>query len=146
MKKFQFRLESLLRIRESERDRCRLELAECRRTEEELRRRLSKLRGQRDRLQQECRKAAGPGELDVDWLAEAHCYASTLLEKETELLRRMNALAENIERRRDALVQAERKVQMLEKLRERRRQDDCRERERQDAKSLDEIALLGIGR
>jgi len=146
MSKFQFRLESLLRIRESARDQCHAQLAESRRAEEELRIQLERSRMERQRLQQDCRKAAGPGELDVDWLAEAHRYALSLLDRETELLRQMQIVAEEIDRRREALLQADRKVHVLEKLREHRLENHRREQERQDAKHLDEVALLGVGR
>jgi flagellar protein FliJ len=141
MNKFHFRLESLLRIRESARDKCHELLAESRRAEEDLRGQLDRLQLQRDRLQRDCRKAAGPGELDVDWLAEAHRYGLSLLDQEGELMRRLQILAEEIVRRREALLQADRKVQMLEKLRERRRQYHRQEEEREDAKRLDEVAM-----
>jgi flagellar protein FliJ len=146
MKKFQFRLETLLRIRESERDQCHAMLAESRRAEEELNTRLNHLRTERNRLQQDCRKAAGPGELDLDWLTEAHRYALNLSEQEDELLRQMQILAEEIDRRREALLQADRKVHVLEKLREHRLVNHRQEQEREEAKHLDEVALLAIGR
>jgi flagellar FliJ protein len=146
MKKFQFRLENMLRITESARDRCREELAASRRVEEELQQRLARLRAERLGLQQECREAAGPGKVDVFWLKDAHHYALSLLEQEDQWLRKLEIAANEIDRRREALVEAERKVQVLEKLRERRKQLFTREQERQDAKQLDEVALLTVGR
>ena len=85
MAKFHFRLATLLRLRETVRDERRLELAEAERADAKLQTRLAELGGRQRQLQSECRAAAGPGEVDVPRLVEAHQYAAALRERETEL-------------------------------------------------------------
>jgi flagellar export protein FliJ len=140
MAKFHFRLATLLRLRETVRDERRLELAEAERADAKLQTRLAELGGRQRQLQSECRAAAGPGEVDVPQLVEAHQYAAALRERETKLEQERQALAVEIGGRRQAVVEADRDVQTLEKLRESQWQAHRREEERQEAKQLDEVA------
>ena len=115
-----FRLATLLRLRESTRDERRGQLAEAQRADEELVDQLTRLGMEQQQVQDECRKAAGPGDVDVDRLVEAHRYVVSLRTREEELRRQRQTLAAEIERRRQALVKADQDVQVLEKLRDRR--------------------------
>jgi flagellar export protein FliJ len=141
MSQFHFRLATLLRLREVTRDRRRVELAEAHRADEDLRGQLGRLSAEQRRLQDKCRRAAGPGAVDVDELVEAHRYAAALRAEEEGLRQKRHALAAEIDRRRQTLVAADRDVQVLEKLRERRQALHRLEEERQLAKQLDEAAL-----
>ena len=69
-----FRLATLLRLREVTRNERRALLAEAHRADEELVRQLTQLGMEQQRSQDECRKAAAPGAVDVDRLVEAHRY------------------------------------------------------------------------
>ncbi len=144
--KLQFRLATLLRLRETNRDERLAALAEARRADEDLAGRLERLEIEQSRLQEESRKAAGPGAVDVDQLVEAHHYAVLLQTRQEELRRERQTMAVEIDRRRQALLAADRDVRVLEKLRERRSQQHRREEERQAAKQLDEAALQAVGR
>ncbi len=141
MAQFHFRLATLLRLRESVRDERRVQLADVERADAELQARLTGLAGQQRQLQHECRTAAGPGEVDLPRLVEAHQYAAALRAEEAELQQQRQALAVEIDLRRQALVEADRDVQTLEKLRESQQQAHRQEEERQDSKRLDEAAL-----
>ncbi len=141
MARFHFRLATLLRLRETVRDERRMQLAETERAQAELQARLAELESQRQQLQHECRTAAGPGEVDLPRLVEAHQYAAALRAQQTELLQQRQALAVEIDRRRQGLLEADRDVQTIEKLRENQWQAHRREEERQEAKQLDEAAL-----
>jgi flagellar export protein FliJ len=141
MARFHFRLATLLRLRETVRDERRVQLAEAERAQAELQARLAELERQRQQLQHECRTAAGPGEVDLPHLVEAHQYAAALRAQEAELLQQRQVLAIEIDRRRQALIEADRDVQTLEKLRESQWQAHRREEERQEGKRLDEVAL-----
>jgi flagellar protein FliJ len=136
-----FRLSTLLRLRENARDQCRQELAESHRKDEEIGRRLDRLDAQRRNLQEEERRTAAPGAVDVDRLREAGRYAGELRARRAELERRRASLAEEIRRRRLALVEADRGVRVLEKLRERQEERCRREEDRRQAKQLDEAAV-----
>ena len=140
-KKNESRMATLLRLRELTRDERRALLAEAQRADEELVRHLTQIDVERQRLQDECRRAAGPGEVDVDRLVEAHRYVVGLQDRERELQEQRQSLAAEIDRRRQSLLKADQDVQVLEKLQDRRRRSDRLEEERQQAKQLDEAAL-----
>lgn len=141
MAKFQFRLATLLRLREDTRDERRAELAEVQQADEELRARLTRLQAEQRQLQSECREAAAPGVIDISRLAESEAYAATLREQEADLQRQRETLAIEIERRREALLEAEREVQTLEKLREHQADAYRQEENRREGKRLDEAAM-----
>ncbi len=146
MSTFRFRLATLLRLREVARDRRRVQLAESRRADAELVEHLEQLNAQRNHLQEACRAAAGPGAVDVVELLEAHGYAVALRAQEAEYRRQRETLAIEIEHRRQALLAADRDARVLEKLRERRREEYRLAENRQAAKQLDEVALQAASR
>ena len=136
-----FRLATLLRLREHAREQCRRELAESRRKDEELVKQLARLDAEQLALQDAGRRMAGPGEVVVERLQETASCAATIRARRTQTQRRRDELADEIRARLHALVEADRGVRVLEKLRE-RQNDRCRlEEERQQAKQLDEAAL-----
>jgi flagellar protein FliJ len=141
MAPFHFRLATLLKLRETARDQRRSELAESQRADAELQERIEQLRGEQERLQAECRAAAGPGAVDLPRLVEGRQYAAVLRARQDELARQRAALAVEIRQRRQALVEADREVRVLEKLRENRRQMHQQEESRKEAKRLDDAAL-----
>jgi flagellar protein FliJ len=141
MADFRFRLATLLQLREAARDQRRVALAETCRADEELAGQLTAVGLECRQLQVERRQAAAPGEVNIDQLVDAHRYVLSLRSQKNELIEQRNALAEEMERRRTALIEADRNVQVLEKLRERRFDRYRLEEERRAAKQLDEIAL-----
>lgn len=145
MPKFQFRLASVLRVRETVRDQCRVRLAESQRADAELARQIEERRNQRRQLLTECRDAALPGAVDATRLVEAHAYAERLRQDQEVLQEQRDAIAIEIAERRDALVKADREVQVLEKLEQRRRQEHRRQEDRNEGKQLDEVALRTAG-
>ena len=78
MTKFHFRLATLLRLRQSVRDGCRVQLADAQRADVELQSHLNRLDTEQEQLQRECRAAAGPGPVDLRRLLEARQYSATL--------------------------------------------------------------------
>jgi flagellar protein FliJ len=141
MSTFHFQLATLLRLRETARDERRGELAETRRADTELQRQLTRLMQEQERLQHDYRTAAGPGAVDVSRLIEAQQYALTLRAQQAELERQRQALATEIDRRRQALIEADRELRTLERLRQRQWEIHQQEDDRQDGKRLDEAAL-----
>jgi flagellar export protein FliJ len=136
-----FRLATLLRLRESTRDERRAQLAESQRADQELLDQLTRLGMEQQRVQDECRQAAGPGDVQIGRLVESHRYAVSLRTREEELRQRRQTLAVEIQQRRQALVKADQEVQVLEKLRDRRLERHRLEEERKQAKQIDEAAL-----
>ncbi|MBN2579312.1 MAG: flagellar export protein FliJ [Pirellulales bacterium] len=140
MPKFHFRLATLLKLRQAERDQRRRELSEALRADDVLQEQLRVVHAEEQWLKNQCRKAAGPGAVDVDCLLEAQRYEWTLRIQERRLTEQKAQLAEEIERRRAALVAADREVKILEKLRDHQAERHRQEENRRDIKQLDEIA------
>jgi flagellar protein FliJ len=146
MTKFHFRLATLLRLRQTARDERRLQLGAAQQAEAELQHQRRRLRQQQQRLDDQRRQVAQPGVVDVARLVEAEQYAASLRIQAAELDRRRRELADEIERRRLALVEADRDVRTLEKLRENQYQIHRQDENRQDAKRLDDAALQTANR
>ena len=141
MPRFHFRLTTLLRLRERDRDDCRAALAEAFRVDDALSGGAGRpVQQQLDELQALCRRTAGPGPVDVEQLLESRRYQMTLRGELASLQQQRQAVAAEIERRRQALVEANREVRVLEKLRDRQAERFRDEENRRQIKLLDEIA------
>jgi len=140
MAKFKFRLATLLRIREAARDRRRAELAEAYRVEDLLRANLEHLGKEIDWLRGQCRKIAGPGTVNVDRLVDSQRYELVLRSQKNELNTQRAAVGEEIERRRQTLLAADREVRVLEKLRDKQADRHRRWENRLEIKQVDEVA------
>jgi flagellar protein FliJ len=140
MAKFKFRLATLLKLREATRDERRAELAEAYRADDILQERLDQIHGELDAMKSGCRKAVGPGAVNIDLLIESQRYEVTLRAYEKQALAQRERLAAEIERRREALLAANREVRVLEKLRDHQLERHRDEENRRDIKRLDEVA------
>ena len=140
MSKFKFRLATLLRLRESARDQRRSQLAEAYQAEEAILEQRRQVSDALADLMRECREVAGPGELDLDRLLDARRYEVTLRAEHRDLTEKHEAVRAEVDRRRQALVEANRSVRVLELLRD-RQLEQHREREKlRQIKELDEVA------
>ncbi len=142
MARFKFRLATLLKIREAARDERRTELAQAYRADDVLQGYMEQVQSELHLLKDQCRKAVGPGMVDVDRLLEAQRYEIILKVQQSHLNEQRQRLAAEIERRRAALLAANREVRVLEKLREHQAERHQQEENRLDIKRLDEIARL----
>src|SRR5205823_8417852 len=140
---FHFRLETLLRLRISECDERRAELAKALRAEDVLRGEQEKLRGEQTKLVERGRTLKSPGQADVDALLQSHRYELVLAAQSRQLALQLTQVEAETERRRQAAVEADRQVRVLEKLRQRQAAAHRQQTERLDVKQLDEMALLG---
>ncbi len=141
MARFQFRLATLLRLREAARDERRNQLAEAFRLADALETQRQEIV---DNLRELMRlRAATLGAVNVDRLLAASRYEAVLMLEQRNVERRQAAVAEEIERRREALVAADRDVRTLEQLRETQQARHREESERASMKLMDEAALRG---
>lgn len=138
MAQFQFRLATLLRLREFIREERRTQLAEALRLVDQLRARQQEI----EILVRETRRLQTPaaGELDADRLLSATRYELVLRAEQKSLEMQETSLAAEVEKRREAVVSATRDVRALELLREKQRESYLAEEERRAHKELDEIA------
>jgi flagellar export protein FliJ len=140
MAEFRFRLATVLRLREAARDERRADLAEAFRAEEALRRRQEALQTDLTALKAANRSSVSGGRLDIDRLLDAQRYELLLLAERQVLEAQGETVRQEIERRRLALVEADRDVRVLEKLRETQAARAAEETAAIDVKQMDEVA------
>ena len=140
MARFVFRLEKLLTLRERHRHERELALVQARQAVRILDEQLSSLAQEQAANRQAARLALQKGSLEVDWLLDAHRYELLLAGQERHLKQQRERIEQEVERRRLALVEADRAVKVLEKLRERQHEAYVKEEQRREINELDEIA------
>lgn len=140
MARYKFRMETLLKIRESTRDQRQQELTEAYRADDVLQENLGQVAGEIDRIRALCRQCGQAGPFDVDQVMAAQRYEMLLRSQQGQLQKQRDAVAAEIERRREALVEANRDVRVLEKLREKQEQRHRNAESDRAMKLLDEAA------
>lgn len=143
---FRFRLESLLRLRLADRDERRADLAKGLRAEAALLAQAGDLQQDRQKTNERSRRLASPGEADISGLLASHRYELVLKTRAKQLAEQITQVQGEVERRRQSLVEADRQVRVLEKLRDRRRAEYVAGEARLEQRQLDEQALLGFHR
>jgi flagellar FliJ protein len=143
MASFRFRLQTLVRIREGTRDERREQLAEVLRIDEALVAQLNDL--QRDRSVARKEQTLGVGRVDVDRMLGMQRYEALLSAEIEHVERQRTKVGEELERRREALMEADREVRVLEKLREVRLTEHRAEAAAAEMKVVDEAAARCVG-
>jgi len=142
---FKFRLQTLLRLRERDRDERRAELAQAYQAEAILQERRRQIEDELARLHDLSREAAAPGAVNVDRLLDARRFELVLRSQQQVAEQQHETLAVEIDRRRQAVVEANREVRVLETLRDKQRERHRQEEGRQEIKRLDEVATQRRG-
>ncbi len=138
---FTFRLEPILKLRMTARDRCRESLAAAYHAEQIIQQQLEAVRQTIRQSERMRRRLSNPGHINVDRLLDTHRYEMTLESQVTEMERKRSQVQAEIQRRREALVEADREVRLMEKLRA-KKQFAYRQREaKTEIRELDEVAL-----
>ena len=140
MAKYKFRLQTLLKIRESFRDEKRTELAKAYEAEAILKQQIEEIENEQQVLKQQTRQAAEPGKINVDTLLGTHRYELLLGAQRKVIEQRDEQIQTEIERRRRLLVDADQQVRILEKLREKQELRHEKEQQRLEIKQMDEVA------
>ena len=140
MARFRYRLATLLRLREAARDEKRAHLAEAYRAAEILAEHLREADQELAMLRAQASTANKPGKVDVDQLLQTHRYELLLRAQRGMIVKQQEQVAQETERRRLALVEADRQVRVLEKLREHKWQDYQALEAKQELKLMDELA------
>jgi len=136
---FQFRLATVMKLRQRLRDEQRTELAMAFEAETVLRETNSEINAQLEGVRNVVRELLSGGSLDVDKLLSAKRHDVELRTRQHELQQHARQLEAEIERRRAALVEADRDVRVLEKLREKQRAKFNADQQKRENRLLDEI-------
>src|SRR3990172_2647244 len=129
MSKYRFRLETLHKLRVAMRDQQRAALADGYRAEQILAQRRESLAAEVSELRDMQRAALAAPYMDVNQLVEAQRYEMLLHAQGQQLAEQASRLEVEVERRRLALVEADRAVRVLDKLDERRRAEHRRQQD-----------------
>jgi flagellar export protein FliJ len=140
MTKYKFRLQAVENLRAARRDQARSALAEAFHAERVLAEQQASVVGEQVELLTLQRAAASEQFPNLSRLAEAQQYALVLRSRQQELAKQQALLEVEVERRRRALVEAERDVRAMELLDKRQRLAHAREQQRAEAKQFDELA------
>lgn len=140
MPRFRFRLDSVLKFRRAVREERRQKLAEAHEALRVLGEQMQQLHEEVDATRARLRTAAQPGRVDVDGLLEVNRYELILRARRQQLEQQLARVAAEVQRRREALVEADREVRVLEKLQQQQAELHRREQERIEIKLLDEVA------
>ncbi len=140
MSTYKFRLGTLLRMRQTVRDQRRAELAQAFQAEQIVRRQQDELAHEIAQTNEQILRGSQPGNVKVDNLLDAHRYERVIEARQSHLDAQRQQLEEEIVRRRERLVEADREVRVLEKLDERQRQEHNQNEHRREVRQMDEIA------
>ena len=138
MRRFQFRLATVARLREAVRDQRRGQLADALGVQGVLEEKISGL----DRGLHEARQlqTAPVGPVDVDRLLNGERYELVLLAEKQALQLQLAKVTAEVLKRREALVAADQDVKALEKLRASQHETWRQDSERETMRELDEVA------
>lgn len=136
-----FRLQPLIKLREAERDQRRSALAKAHQAEQILQQQIDQTASDVTAAYQNLQAMAAPGELNVDQLLDGHRYQMLLKSQQQRLKQQQNQLQDEIEKQRAALVEADRQLKMLEKLRRRKETEQRAADQKLETRQLDEVAL-----
>lgn len=139
MARFRFRLQTLRRLREITRDELRYRLATAYEAERILAEQRQALDAEALALAQSQRSAVQHSPLDVNRLLESQRYQLLLQAQGRTLAEQAGKLAAEVERRRTAVVEADREVRVLDKYEERQRREHMLLHDRAETKRLDEV-------
>lgn len=146
MARFQFRMKTLLRLHEATRDERRTELAQAQRAADAVQERLDELASELTNLGAASREAISPGRIDVDRLLTVQRYELLLRAQVQQAQAQKQMVEAEVERRREALVAANREVKSLENLRQRQLERHQAEDAKREGAALDEAAGRRHGR
>ena len=141
MRKFVFKFETLLKFRKSQRDLCLQQVAQVLDADQSMQVEHASL--EQNRLEQldQIRKLGQAGELDVDRTVSRRLYSVQLSSEIRLVEHKRHELARLLEGSRQALVKADQKVKVLEKLNEKQWAEFLYAQERKTARELDEVWL-----
>lgn len=137
-----FRLQSVMKLRIAARDERRKSLADALRAESIVSEQITSMEKDIAAAREASRTAAAPGLIQVERLLSFNRHELLLDANRRALIKQKEKIAEEAEIRRRALVEADRDVRALEKLRERYDRERLIAEDRREQAELDQTALL----
>lgn len=145
MAKFHFRLQTLRRLRELDRNEARLRLAQAQQAAQILAQRQESIASELTELRQSQRALCERQAMDVNQLLQTQRFQLTLQAQNADLIQQAEKVSEELERRRQAVVEADQQVRVLDRLEARRRAEHQRAKAAAECKRLDEVGATRRG-
>lgn len=140
MRKFNFRLETVLQLREQERDERKRELQQALTARDIVCQQQAILERERQNLSTALRASLLQGNIDADQMLAWRRYETVLSAQQDYVAKQLAAIDTEIEKRQQALMEANRAVRILELLREKQRAAHEKRERSHEMKQLDELA------
>jgi flagellar FliJ protein len=138
---FKFRLEPLIKIRDNVLKECQAELAKAYNARSILEEHIREIERQLLEGTTTARNLMKPGQtVNVEYLLGLRRQEMFLRANQDDLNQKMQMLEEEIERRRNAVIAANKELKIIEKLKEKRREQYLADERREETKEMDEIA------
>ncbi len=144
MAAFRFRLQTILRLREKERDERRRELAQSIQARQILEDHQQQVAAEWQALNERLRDCSQAGEVQVDLMLALRRYQMMVAAQREFLAQQMVQVDEEMARRRERLMEADRQVRVLEMLREKQLEEFRQEEKRAETKVLDEVGARTV--
>ncbi len=140
MRPYQFRLETVRRLRQSQRDDLRGQLADGYLAAEKIADEIQRIEAEITSERAKQTQSVAASHLNVNQLLDSQRYEVVLRSQQADLQKKAKLVEEEIERRRQAVVVAEREVKVLDTLDDRQRERSKTEANREEQKLSDEMA------
>lgn len=140
MKPYRFRLMTLQRVRERNRDALRQQLGDANRAAAVLQEEADRIEGEIEQARQQVTATTREATLNVNAILQAQRYELLLQTNLQDIAGKLQEVEKEIERRRLAVVEAEREVRVLEILDEKGREKHRQELMVAEQKITDEVA------
>jgi flagellar export protein FliJ len=146
MKKFEFRLDRVRRLREREREQRRLALAEALHYQGRVEGQIQYLQSIRHDEQDSLRQVLLQRDVPVQEAIASRSYDGLLIRLSSRLEEQLKQVKLVVDQRRHDLMEAEKKVRVLEKLEEKERGRYDRHIEHVERELMDELAITAMQR
>jgi flagellar export protein FliJ len=140
-KRFRFRLEAVLKVRQQKLDACRRVVGRRQRRMQGIRDRIRGHQDEAKRTMAQMRVSLGEARTDILWLRRARLYIGTMQELAASAEAELGREAVLLRQEQQELLEANRQVKALEKLRQRQWERHQRIQQRAERFDADETAL-----
>lgn len=140
MAKFRFQLAPLKKLREAYRDELQGKLAEAYQAEQLLEEQITTTTQQIERCLEQNRDSLASNTADANSLLDAQRYLTVLRTQQATLYKQHELVSAEVQKRHQAVVEANRQVRMLDKLHDRKLDAHRRAQVLLEHKQMDEIA------
>jgi len=140
MARFKYRLAPLLKIKENIRTEKQTELAKAYEAQRIVQEQLKQVEEELAKSTEEGRHFIQEGKISVDFLLSLRRHEAHLLSQKKHANEQLELIAQEIERRRIALMEADREVKVLEKLKEKMKIRHLEAENKLAVRQMDEIA------